>query len=64
MVLLSSGVVNTSGEGMSSDGMSPEMRRRMIDSDTSMNGMIDVLEKLSLEGSGRWYRFAGVIIFW
>ena len=44
--------------------MSPEMRRSMIDIDTSVDGMMRVMDELTLEGSGRWYRYNGEIIAW
>jgi len=64
VAVLSPGVVNTSGAPENRDRMSPEMRRSMIDIDTSINGMIDVMDNLTIEGSGKWYRYDGSIIPW
>jgi NAD(P)-dependent dehydrogenase (short-subunit alcohol dehydrogenase family) len=64
VAVLSPGVVNTYGTEMDHDAMSPEMRRSMTDIDTSVDGMIRVLDGLTLEGSGRWYRFDGSVIEW
>jgi NAD(P)-dependent dehydrogenase (short-subunit alcohol dehydrogenase family) len=61
---LSPGVVNTYGTPDNHDAMSPEMRASMTDIDTSVAGMIKVLDGLTLEGSGRWYRFTGDVISW
>lgn len=64
VVALSPGVVNTYGTPDNHDAMSPEMRASMTDIDTSVAGMIKVLDGLTLEGSGRWYRFTGDVISW
>lgn len=64
VAVLSPGVVNTDGSEMKPEAMSPEMRRSMTDIDTSVEGMIRVLDGLTLEGSGRWYRFDGSLIEW
>ena len=64
VAVLSPGVVNTSGEAVDMDAMSPEMRRSMIDIDTSVDGMMRVMDELTLEDSGRWYRYNGEIIAW
>lgn len=64
VVSLSPGVVNTYGTEMNHDAMSPEMRASMTDIETSVGGMIRVLDALTLEGSGRWYRFDGTQIDW
>ena len=63
-VVLSPGVVNTYGTPMEMEGMSPEMQAAMVDIDTSVGGMIKVMDDLTLEGSGKWYRFNGDIIPW
>lgn len=64
VAVLSPGVVNTSGEAMNRDAMSPAMRRSMVDIDTSVGGMMTVMDKLTLEGSGKWYRYDGADIPW
>lgn len=64
VAVLSPGVVHTSGEAMDPDAMSPQMRRAMVDIDTSVDGMIDVIDNLTMEGSGKWYRYNGEIIPW
>jgi hypothetical protein len=64
VISLSPGVVNTYGTEMNHDAMSPEMRASMTDIETSVGGMIRVLDALTLEGSGRWYRFDGTQIDW
>lgn len=64
VAVLSPGVVNTSGEEVDMEAMSPEMRRSMVDIDTSVDGMMRVLDDLSLDGSGKWYRYNGNIIAW
>lgn len=64
VVSLSPGVVNTYGTEMNHDAMSPEMRASMTDIGSSVGGMIRVLDNLSLEDSGRWYRFDGTRIDW
>lgn len=61
---LSPGVVNTYGTEMNHDAMSPEMRASMADIESSVGGMIRVLDALTLEQSGRWYRFDGTQIDW
>lgn len=63
-VVLSPGVVNTYGTPMNMEGMSPEMKAAMVDIDTSVGGMINVMDELTLEGSGKWYRFNGDVIPW
>ena len=63
-VVLSPGVVNTYGTPMDMEGMSPEMQAAMVDIDTSVGGMINVMDELNLEGSGKWYRFSGDVIPW
>ena len=63
-VVLSPGVVNTYGTPMNTEGMSPEMQAAMVDIDTSVSGMINVMDELTLEGSGKWYRFNGDVIPW
>lgn len=63
-VVLSPGVVNTYGTPMEMEGMSPEMQAAMVDIDTSVGGMIKVMDELTLEGSGKWYRFDGDVIPW
>lgn len=57
-IVLSPGVVNTYGVPMS-----PSMPG-LVDIDTSVDGMIEVLDRLDVEGSGRWYRYDGAIIPW
>ncbi len=64
VMALSPGVVNTHGTETNHDAMSPEMRRSMTDIDTSVGGMIRVLDELTLEKSGAWYRFDGTPIDW
>jgi NAD(P)-dependent dehydrogenase (short-subunit alcohol dehydrogenase family) len=64
VVSLSPGVVNTYGTEMNHDAMSPEMRASMTDIETSVGGMIRVLDGLDLAGSGKWYRFDGSEIDW
>ncbi len=64
VAVLSPGVVNTYGTPDNHDAMSPEMRRSMVDIDTSVDGMIKVMDGLTLEGSGRWYRFSGEVLEW
>lgn len=65
VAVLSPGVVNTYGTpDPDMDAMSPEMRRSMVDIDTSVGGMMKVMDELTLEGSGRWYRFDGSVIAW
>lgn len=65
VAVLSPGVVNTYGTpDPDRDSMSPEMRRSMVDADTSVGGMMQVMDELTLEGSGRWYRYNGEIISW
>jgi NAD(P)-dependent dehydrogenase (short-subunit alcohol dehydrogenase family) len=61
---LSPGVVNTYGTPDDHDAMSPEMRASMTDVDTSVAGMMKVMDGLTLEGSGRWYRYTGDVISW
>jgi len=64
VAVLSPGVVNTYGTPDNHDAMSPEMRRSMVDIDTSVAGMMKVLDALTLDGSGRWYRFSGEVLEW
>jgi NAD(P)-dependent dehydrogenase (short-subunit alcohol dehydrogenase family) len=64
VIALSPGVVNTYGTEMNHDAMSPEMRASMTDIESSVGGMIRVLDALTLERSGRWYRFDGTQIDW
>ena len=65
VAVLSPGVVNTYGTpDPDMDAMSPEMRRSMVDIDTSVGGMMKVMDELTLDGSGRWYRFDGSVINW
>lgn len=64
VVALSPGVVNTYGTPDNHDAMSPEMRASMTDIDSSVAGMIKVVDGLTMEGSGRWYRFDGQQIEW
>lgn len=64
VAVLSPGVVNTSGAARDPEQMSPEMRRAMVDIDTSVEGMIDVMNGLTLQGSGVWYRYNGEVISW
>ena len=56
--VLSPGVVNTYGTEMS-----PDMPG-LVDMDTSIDGMMAVIEDLDLEGSGKWYRYTGAVIPW
>lgn len=64
VAVLSPGVVNTYGTEVNHDAMSPEMKRSMVDIDTSVGGMMKVMDGLTIDGSGRWYRFSGEIISW
>lgn len=61
VAVLSPGVVNTSGEEVDMAAMSPEMRRSMVDIDTSVDGMMRVMDELAVEGSGTWYRYNGEV---
>ncbi len=58
VAVLSPGVVNTYGVPMAED------MRGMVDIDTSVDGMIRVLDGLDLKGSGKWYRYTGEPIAW
>jgi NAD(P)-dependent dehydrogenase (short-subunit alcohol dehydrogenase family) len=58
VAVLSPGVVNTYGVPMAED------MRGMVDIDTSVNGMIKVLDGLDLKGTGKWYRYTGEVIGW
>jgi len=58
VAVLSPGVVNTYGVPMA------EEMRGMVDIDTSVNGMIKVLDGLDLRGTGKWYRYTGEVIAW
>jgi hypothetical protein len=49
---------------MNTAGMSPEMRSAMVDIDTSVSGMMKVMDDLTVAGSGLWYRFSGDLIDW
>ncbi len=64
VAVLSPGVVNTYGTEVNHDAMSPEMRSAMVDIDSSVAGMIDVMDKLTLSGSGKWYRYSGEVLSW
>ena len=64
VAVLSPGVVNTYGTPGNHEAMSPEMRRSMVDIDTSVAGMMKVMDGLTVEGSGRWYRFSGEVLEW
>jgi NAD(P)-dependent dehydrogenase (short-subunit alcohol dehydrogenase family) len=64
VAVLSPGVVNTYGTRTDPAAMSPEMMRSMTDIDTSVAGMMKVLDDLTVEGSGRWYRYNGDVINW
>ena len=64
VAILSTGVVHTSGPEPDYEAMSPEMRASMVDIDTSVDGMIRVLDELTLDGSGQWYRYNGKLIEW
>jgi NAD(P)-dependent dehydrogenase (short-subunit alcohol dehydrogenase family) len=64
VAVLSPGVVNTYGTEVDHDAMSPEMKRSMVDIDTSVAGMMKVMDGLTIEGSGVWYRFSGEVINW
>ena len=57
-IVLSPGVVNTYGVPMSST------MPGLVDIDTSVDGMIEVLENLTLEGSGKWFTYDGEIVPW
>ena len=58
VAVLSPGVVNTYGVPMAED------MRGMVDIDTSVDGMIKVLDGLDLKGTGKWYRYTGEVIAW
>jgi len=58
VVVLSPGVVNTYGVEM------PPDMPGLVDIDTSVDGMMRVLDELTVDGSGRWYRYSGEIIQW
>lgn len=58
VIALSPGVVNTYGVEMS-----PEMPG-LVDIDTSVDGMIEVLGRVTLTDSGKWYRYNGENIPW
>lgn len=64
VIALSPGVVNTYGTEMNHDAMSPEMRQSMTDIRTSVAGMMGVIDTLTIEGAGAWYRFDGTRIDW
>ncbi len=64
VAVLSPGVVNTYGTETNHDAMSPEMRASMTDVSTSVAGMIKVLDGLTVQTAGRWYRFTGDVIAW
>lgn len=64
VAVLPPGVVNTYGTPDNHEAMSPEMRRSMVDIDTSVAGMMKVLDGLTPDGSGRWYRFSGEVLEW
>ncbi len=64
VAVLSPGVVNTYGTESNREAMSPEMMRSMVDINTSVAGMIKVMDQLTLDGSGRWYRYSGDTIEW
>ena len=58
VVVLSPGVVNTYGTKMA-----PDMPG-MVNIDTSVDGMMKVLDGLDVKGSGKWYRYNGEVIAW
>ena len=58
VAVLSPGVVNTYGVPMAED------MRGMVDIDTSVDGMIKVLDGLDVKGTGKWYRYTGDVIAW
>jgi NAD(P)-dependent dehydrogenase (short-subunit alcohol dehydrogenase family) len=58
VAVLSPGVVNTYGTEMS-----PDMPG-LVDIDTSVDGMMRVIDDLTIEGSGEWYRYTGQLIDW
>lgn len=58
VAVLSPGVVNTYGVEMS-----PDMPG-LVDIDTSVDGMMRVMDDLTVAGSGKWYRYSGEIIPW
>ena len=64
VAVLSPGVVNTYGTEMDMEAMSPEMRASMVDIDSSIEGMMKVMDDLTLDGSGAWYRYSGEVIPW
>ncbi len=41
--------------------MAPQVRAGMTDIDTSVEGTMRVRDTLTLEQSGRWYRFDGSV---
>lgn len=58
VVVLSPGVVNTYGVPMD------ERMRGMVDIDTSIAGMIKVLDEVKPVDTGKWYRYTGEVIDW
>ena len=64
VAVLSPGVVHTSGEAPDYSAMSPEMRSSMVDIDTSIEGMMKVMDDLTMENSGKWFRYNGEVIPW
>jgi len=58
VIVLSPGVVNTYGVPMD------ERMRGMVDIDTSIAGMIKVLDAVRPEDSGKWFRYTGEVIGW
>jgi NAD(P)-dependent dehydrogenase (short-subunit alcohol dehydrogenase family) len=58
VIVLSPGVVNTYGVPMAED------MRGMVDIDTSVDGMMKVLDALDIKGTGKWDRYTGEVIGW
>ena len=58
VAVLSPGVVNTYGTEM------PPTMPGLVDIDTSVDGMMKVIDELTIDGTGKWYRYTGKIIDW
>lgn len=58
VIVLSPGVVNTYGVPMD------EKMRGMVDIDTSIAGMIKVLDEVKPADTGKWYRYTGEVLGW
>lgn len=40
------------------------VRRHYVPWDRSVDGMIKVIDELTIDGTGKWYRYTGQIIDW